>query len=380
MSLVTQTNVPAAPWPMRVETIAQDIAKRAAQHDADDSFVADAFAALKREGFFKALVPAEFGGGDASITEICQTIRHLGAGCGSTALASAMHSHLVAVAAWRWRHQGAPTEGLLKRVVAEDLVLVSSGGSDWLASGGKAVKTEGGFKVTARKPFSSGSPVGDLLSTSAVYDDPDAGPTVLHFAVSLKAPGVRVLDTWRAMGMRATGSHEIELTEVFVPDAAVSGRRPQGPWHGLFHIISMIAFALVYSAYLGVAEGARDKALAIARRKPVDDPHLPYLVGEMENAFTAAELAWERLVAIAETGAPGPETTSRAMIARTLVGKSVIETVERAMEAVGGAAFLRDTGLERAFRDIQGARFHPLQEKPQQRYTGRVALGWDIDG
>jgi len=50
------------------------------------------------------------------------------------------------------------------------------------------------------------------------------------------------------------------------------------------------------------------------------------------------------------------------------------------MEVAGGAAFYRKTGLERTFRDIQAARFHPLQEKPQLDLTGRVALGWDIDG
>jgi alkylation response protein AidB-like acyl-CoA dehydrogenase len=156
-------------WLARADALAETIAAQAAAHDVDDSFVADAYAQLKAEGFFKALVPVEFGGGGAEVAEICQVIRRLGAACGSTALAFAMHSHLVAVAAWRWRKQGAPTEGLLKRVAAEDLVLVSSGGSDWLASGGQAIKVEGGFKITARKAFSSGCLAGDLLVTSAVW-------------------------------------------------------------------------------------------------------------------------------------------------------------------------------------------------------------------
>ena len=44
------------------------------------------------------------------------------------------------------------------------------------------------------------------------------------------------------------------------------------------------------------------------------------------------------------------------------------------------AAFYRSVGLERLFRDVQGARYHPLQEKVQLRYAGRLALGLDIDG
>ncbi|KQY31235.1 acyl-CoA dehydrogenase [Caulobacter sp. Root487D2Y] len=369
-------------WLARADRLAETIAAQAAAHDADDSFAADAYAQLKAEGFFKALVPVEFGGGGAEVAEICQVIRRLGAACGSTALAFAMHSHLVAVAAWRWRKQGAPTEGLLKRVAAEDLVLVSSGGSDWLASGGQAVKVEGGFAITARKAFSSGCLAGDLLVTSAVWQNPEegpeGGPTVLHFAVPLKAQGVEIVETWRTLGMRGTGSHDVVLSQVFVPEAAISGRRPSGPWHPLFHIIAMIAFALIYSAYLGVAESARAQALAITGRK-APDPHLAELIGSMENAFAGAEMAWERMVDTAETGVPGPETTNRAMICRTLLAQGAIAAVERAMEAVGGLSFYRDTGLERAFRDIQGARFHPLQDAPQRRYSGRVALGWDID-
>lgn len=366
-------------WLARAKVIAADITATSAHLDETDTFAADSYARLKREGFFKAHVPAELGGGGASYREIADVIRTLSAACSSTGLAFAMHTHIVAVNAWRWRHEGAPTDGLLKRVAAENLVLVSSGGSDWLASAGRAEKVDGGFRVTARKAFASGCPAGDLLVTSAVYDDPQAGPTVLHFGVSLHAEGARLRDTWRAMGMRATGSHDVELEGAFVADAAISGRRPQGKWHPLFHAISLLAFPLIYAAYVGVAEGARSKALTSARKRASDET-APYLVGEMENAWTSVTLAHEHMLALAETEKPGPEATSRQMIARTLVARHAIETVERALAAAGGGAYYRSSGLERAFRDVQAARFHPLQEKPQLRYTGRLALGLDIDG
>jgi len=50
------------------------------------------------------------------------------------------------------------------------------------------------------------------------------------------------------------------------------------------------------------------------------------------------------------------------------------------MEVVGGASFLRALGLERLFGDVQAARYHPLQEKPQLLYSGRLALGLDVNG
>ena len=371
--------MPPTNWLNLADRVATEIGPRAAQHDADDSFVAECYARLKADGFFKMHVPTELGGYGASYAELCAVVRKLGAACGSTALAFAMHSHIVAVAAWRWRNEKAPTDGLLKRVAAENLICISSGGSDWLKSAGVATKVEGGYRIKARKVFSSGSPMGDLLVTSSVTDDPQAGPTVLHFAVPFKAEGVKVLDTWRVMGMRGTGSNDVELNDVFVPDAAISGRRSQGKWHPLFHAISMLAFPIIYSAYMGIADGARAKALQVARKKG-DDDSTSYLAGEMENAHAAAEIAYADMLRIADSEKPGPETSSRQMIRRTLVGQNAIKTVERAMELAGGAAFYREMGLERAFRDVQAARYHPLQEKPQLRYTGRVALGLDIDG
>ncbi len=372
-------DLPKTDWIALADKVGREIAATAARHDEEESFVEEGFRALKEAGFFKALVPAELGGLGADYRDICNAIRRVGTYCGSTALAFSMHSHLVAVPAWRWRHENAPVEGLLKRVAAEGLVLISTGGNDWLPSNGRATKVEGGFRVTAKKTFSSGCQMGDLLVTSAIHHDGADGPEVLHFAVPFKAEGVRVVDTWRVLGMRGTGSHDVSLEEVLVPDAAIVARRPPGKWHMLFHHVFVLAFPLVYSAYVGVAESARNRALEIARAKP-KSAALTVAAGRMENAFATAEMALDRMIAIAEHEAPGAERTNRAAIAHTLTAQAAVETVERAMDLVGGASFYRDLGLERAFRDVQGARFHPLQELPQLELTGRMALGMGIDG
>jgi len=152
-----------------------------------------------------------------------------------------MHTHNVAVAAWRWRHESAPVEAMLRRIAAEELILVSSGGSGWLAGSGRAERVEGGYRVTAR-------------------------------------------------------------------------------------------------------------------------------------------MAIQHMIDTASRETPGPATTSTVVVGRTLVGRAAIRTVEKAMEVAGGRAFYRSFPIERLFRDVQGARYHPLQEKAQLRYTGRLALGMDIDG
>ena len=243
----------------------------------------------------------------------------------------------------------------------------------------RAEKVDGGYRITGRKVFASGCPGGQLLMTCAILDDPETGPTVLHFPVPLDAPGVTILDTWHTLGMRGTGSHDVRIEGVFIPDAAVGVRRSSGKWHPLFHLIAMVAFPLIYAVYVGIAEAAREYAVGEAREK-TGDPNLPYLVGEMENELFAARTALQHMIEMASCATPGPETTSEVMIGRTLAGRAAIRTVEKALEVAGGRAFYRSHPLERLVRDVQAARFHPLQEKPQLRYTGRLALGLDIDG
>lgn len=72
-------------------------------------------------------------------------------------------------------------------------------------------------------------------------------------------------------------------------------------------------------------------------------------------------------------------SVNEIMIGRSLVAEHAIKAVELAMELGGGAGFYRASGLERRFRDIQGARFHPLQQGPQATYAGSLALGLPVD-
>ena len=91
-------------------------------------------------------------------------------------------------------------------------------------------------------------------------------------------------------------------------------------------------------------------------------------------------MACDRLVAFCETATPSPETTNTVFIYRSLVARSALRTVDLAMDVAGGAAYFRKVGLERLFRDVQGARFHPLTDSAQRRLAGRTALGLSIDG
>jgi alkylation response protein AidB-like acyl-CoA dehydrogenase len=357
------------------ERLGQRFAAQANPED-EDRFVADNLKALKEAGLVEAGAPSELGGGGASIDELAEMLRALAHHCASTALAFSMHTHQVAIPAWRWRHQKATAlEPLLRRVAGERIILLSSGGSDWIAGSGKAEKVEGGYRISARKVFTSAAPLGDLLMTGAVFEETGE---VLHFGIPMNSPHVRVLDNWRTLGMRGTGSHDVLIEGHVVPEAAVTARRKAGEWHPLYQIIATIAFPLVYSVYLGIAESARDIAIGLAKKRRPDRNVLS-LVGQMETHLRAAKLARQSMLEVVRRNAPSAETINDVMIGRQLVGQNALRAVELAMEAAGGAGFYRAQRLEKHFRDIQGARYHPLQSGPQAEYAGAMALGLPVD-
>lgn len=363
-------------WLASARQLAADFATRAAEHDSSDTFVAENYAKLREAKFFSAPVPTELGGGGATYAQHAEIIRALGRGCGSTALAYSMHSHQVQALLWRHRHGAVPpAEPLLRRIAKEELVLVSSGGSDWLEGSGTLVKENGSYTFNARKVFSSGSPSGDLLLTTGVYNDPDKGPTVLHFGVDLHGKGVKVLDNWRTMGMRGTGSNDIVIEGVTVQDAAVSVRRPKGKWHQFFNVIVPIVFPLITAAYVGVAEAARDLAVKQAEKRR-DDPITQSLIGEMDTELLVARDALAAMVALgASDYSPDVAYADLTFKRKTIAARALTRAGQLAMEIAGGGSFFRALGLERCIRDMQGIKFHPLHEARQYQFSGRVALG-----
>src|SRR5262249_36892174 len=140
----------SSPWRQVLAEIGPQLTQEDSESDTTGKYVAANMAKLRERGFLELGVPAELGGGGLSRTELSDMLRELAHHCSSTALVLSMHTHLVAAAAWRWQHQKAPTDGLLKRVAKDRIQLLSSGGSDWLKGSGTAVKVDGGYRVNAR--------------------------------------------------------------------------------------------------------------------------------------------------------------------------------------------------------------------------------------
>lgn len=364
-------------WVSAAQDLVPRFAERAVPADNADRFVEDNYRDLANGGFFRMAIPEELGGGGASYAATCLVIRELAKGCPATALSFAMHSHLVAANVWKYHHNKPDAEPMLRRVTSQGLVLVSTGATDWVHSNGAAQRVEGGYRVTARKRFASGCQGAHVLVSSALVAQDADGPTVIHFSLPLAASGVRIMDDWHALGMRGSGSHTVVLENVFVADAAVSLKRPAGKWHPVWELVLAVAPAIYMAPYVGLVEVAVDDVVQRERERRSAEPSL---LGELLNARTMANIAWDDMVRLNGnyTCTPSLALSSEQLSRKTIVANSVRRALDLAVQITGGSAYYRACKLERLWRDGQGSQFHALPERRQLQFTALQALGLDV--
>lgn len=362
----------------RAAAVGPKLAAYAAAHDLMGTWVRDSFDLVRDAGLLKIAVPVELGGDGATPRQVAMVQRELATHCGSTALATAMHQHVTAFTAWRYRRDLPGAEATLRRVAEEGIVLVSTGGADFTHPRGSAVKVEGGYRVSGTKIFASQSPAGTVLSTMFPYEDPERGLRVLNMAVPVAAAGVTVSDSWDAMGMRGTASNDVVIDDVFVPDERVLADRPHGIVDPPLQVIATIGFSIISGVYLGIAEGAF--AHAIAAVSDPEDRITQRQLGLMRHRTQVAAWALDGAFAIVgDDPAPSLETVESVMFAKREIALAGVEVCDLAMEVAGGSSYFRGSPIERAYRDIRAAKFHPFTPEGTLTRAGRAALGLAVD-
>jgi acyl-CoA dehydrogenase len=356
-----------------IVALAAEMGRVAAEHDAahdrDATFVTEAYDAMHASGYLRLAVPTDIGGAGATMRQLVLAQHELGKHSGAAALSSTMHHYLTLVQCWRRRRGAADADGVLAKV-AEGLVMATSGGSDWVAPTTVATEVEGGYLFSGRKVFCSQAPVADVVSTCAVLGEPGPGATVLHAGVPLSAPGVSVVETWDTLGMRGTASHDLVFEDVFVPAEKIAGTRPYGELTGPLMVAAVHFAPLAGAAYLGVAAGACDEAVRLAK------PGAVRQIGEMRSRLRVA--LWALLASVDEIGedpAADEATLETVMLAKRHAVDEARTVVDIALEVAGGSAFFRGSPIERAYRDVRGGPFHPLTPEATLELVGRRALG-----
>jgi alkylation response protein AidB-like acyl-CoA dehydrogenase len=359
--------------------IGAEIGVHAERHDRDGTQVEEGIQLLRESGMLALAVPVELDGLGATPRQVAMFQRELAHHCASTALASAMHQHVVAFTAWRYRRAMAGAEATLRKVADDGIVLVSTGGADLTAPKGEAVKVDGGYRVSGRKVFASQSSMGDVMSTMFAFDDAERGRRVLNMAVPLAADGVEVLDNWDTLGMRGTASNDIVLRDVFVPDDKVLADRPHGVVDPPLQVILSIAIPIIAAVYLGVAEAAYEAAVHAAASK-ADDVVVQRQVGLMSHRLRVASWALDRAFdEVGDDPAPSVERVAAVMAAKREIALAGVEVCDVAMEVAGGATFFKGSTIERCYRDMRAAKFHPFTPEQTLVHAGRLALGLPVD-
>ncbi|MEU7903256.1 acyl-CoA dehydrogenase family protein [Actinoplanes sp. NPDC049118] len=369
--------------------LAPRFAARAADHDRDGSFPADDFADLRRSGLFGLMVPERLGGAGAGFADYASIAYELARGNGATALIFNMHASVTGALSGVTDELadalGLPGEAL----EARDGYLRAAAEGSWYAvamsergAGSRLTQltttyepTDEGFHIKGAKTFCSGSGHADAYLVAARSA---ADPAQVSQFLVPAGDGLTVEPTWDALGMRATGSHDVHV-DVTVPRTALLGGV-----EGLAVVIAQLApqwmVASYAAVYVGVARAAVDAAVEHVNARNLG--HLPAVrarIGRADAAVAAAHLTVMEAARRVDEN-PGDTVTNRwVWRAKLVAGTTAAEVAASMLEAAGTSAMRRGHPLERLYRDARAGSLQPATSDVCADWLGVEALGGDPD-
>lgn len=374
----------------RARTAAAAIAPLSARIEAERRLPAEAVRALVDARVFKLLVPRAYGGAEASVATVLAVIEEIARCDGSAG----------------WCAMIGATSGLMCAFLDEQMAREVYGGSDAITCGvfapmGRAVRVDGGYRVSGRWPFASGCEHSAWRMGGAlvVGDTPDVLPSGAPNVRSMlfRADETRVLDTWDTSGLRGTGSHDLEVTDVVVPTARSFSLITDRPKHA--HAASLYALpffgvlaAGVSAVALGIARGAIDAIVDLAnaktpmgaKRSIANREMVQLHVAEAEGKVRSARAFLREAVdeAIGEATERGAATTRARALVRIAASHAAMEAasaVDLAYSAGGATSIYTKSPLQRCFRDVHVATQHAMVSASSATLAGRVLLGLESD-
>jgi alkylation response protein AidB-like acyl-CoA dehydrogenase len=367
--------------------LAGEFAQRAEQHDREGSFPFENIARLKETGYTTVTTPREYGGWGATPLTFVLAQEQLAQGCSATAFAINMHCNTVGfytpfmTSAQRELYLGNVGR---KQMLMNGFYTEGGGARSIMSPNTKARKVSGGYVLNGRKVFSTLSPIVDYFGLSVSiegYTGPASGSSV--FLLPRDTPGLEIIENWDAMGMRATGSHTINIRDAFAPQDQLIGEEGH-----LFEEFSQVAhwYCLSFSAvYLGIAQAAYNYVLDYSRKRSVQKTgqlvgNLPwnrFAIGEMYNRLEACRtLIYTLAQEISEKRPYGEKQALMAEMLRTFVAEHMLEVINLATRIAGGQGYLKGNPLERYFRDLRSAPLHTLKRDEVLEMIAAMELGF----
>jgi 3-hydroxy-9,10-secoandrosta-1,3,5(10)-triene-9,17-dione monooxygenase len=372
----------------RARDIRPLLERNAAQTDSLRRLPDEVVAALRDRGLCRLMIPKRFGGYQTSIRTYIEVMEEIGRGCGSTAWVAS----LVNVCEW--------LAGLFPERAQQDIW-----GADahaWiagsLAPNGVAVPVDGGWRVSGRWPWASGSLHAQWVACG-IHMENERGE-MTNLGLSLMPIGdVTVEDTWFMVGMKGTGSNTIIARDTFVPEHRFLPYPPafQGQYRTehvdepVYRVALVPVTVLILAgSQLGAARAALEYVIAKGKTRGIthttfqrqaDSSGFQILVADaamkIDTACLHAYRAADDLDRAADAGRH-PDLTERARVRMdtALAAKYAREAVELLVQAHGTSSLADHNPLQRLWRDVHVASHHAITEwQVNLEVYGRALLG-----
>lgn len=350
------------------------------------------FDALAEAGFLRLYVPASLGGLEADPVTVARVIEEV-ASADSAAGWAVMVANAVA-----WWARALPDEGP-EEIYAEDPnAFIATAFHPPVT----AIEVDGGYRLSGRAPLASNVHEAPWLMLTALITD-DGQPRMIDGApvtigAIFRTHEAEITDTWHAMGMRATDSNDVAVTDLFVPAARTFVFNPEFE-HGRHYRGSLYrapalgpALAAWTPVALAIARRAIDELTAIAQGKTPfvstttlrERASAQVKVGRAEALLRSARMllygtlgeAWERTLA----GEPSTLLHKiELLMASVHAVQSAAEVVELMYRAGGTTGIYTRSPLQRHFRDIQVLRQHGFLSESRYETVGQVLMGLEPD-
>jgi len=349
-------------------------ADRAEAYDRDAVFPTENYQDLHEAGLLALTIPAEYGGVGASYETYCKVSAEIGRWCGATALTLNMHAQtmfwtgamyddLETSGAARTA-QNARRAKLYKEVIDQGAIFAQPFSEpNTAAAAGKAPfgttarKVDGGWIVNGLKHFASLAGAASYYSMICTIetDEGDArSKNAVYLCVPASADGFEIIGDWDPVGMRATVSRGLKMTDAFVPDDLEL--LPPGTYYKLALTWPHMFFTLS-PTYMGISQGAFDFTIAYLRGEVPgihgtmrDIPVKQHSVAQMRLKLEQSRAMFETTIAQAGPN-PSKPHQMRAYAAQHTIMENAQEICALALRTCGGRTLLKSFPLERMYRE-----------------------------
>ena len=366
----------------RARVAAELIAPRSSEIEEARRLPDDVVAALVDAGVFKLLVPRELGGAQTNVVTLLAVIEELSRADGSAGWCAMIGASSGLIAA------------RLDDTVAQEVFAPTDARTGGVfAPTGMAVAVDGGVRVSGRWAFASGCEHTPWRMAGVLAEGAAGGPPVPQ-SVLFKADETRVIDTWSVSGLRGTGSHDLEATDVFVPEARRFSLFGPAKHPGLLYRLPVFGVigSGVAAVSLGIARAALDDIVALAKKKTplgakrgIAHRELVQLSVAQAEAKVQAARAFLHQAARdleAEVATHGQASLRGRALLRLAACHAATESaaaVDLAYQAGGATSIYAKHPLQRHFRDVHVATQHIMVSPTTTILAGRILLDVESD-